>query len=129
MGRIVTQVTLTNFVDRARSISISALVDTGAAYITLPEAWRSRLGQMEQLAEIDLEFADQSSRRGHICGPVLARIGQFRPIVTEVVFWEMQPDEGGQYEPLIGYIALGQAGAAVDMLGNRLVSAGRADLK
>jgi hypothetical protein len=41
----------------------------------------------------------------------------------------MIPDEGGEYEPLVGYIALEQAGAAVDMLGHRLVHVKRVDLK
>jgi hypothetical protein len=41
----------------------------------------------------------------------------------------MQPHEDGEYEPLVGYIALEQAGAAVDMLGDRLVHVKRVDLK
>ena len=41
----------------------------------------------------------------------------------------MHPDEDGEYEPLVGYIALEQSGAAVDMLGQRLVHVKRVDLK
>jgi len=37
--------------------------------------------------------------------------------------------EAGAYEPLIGYIPLEQAQAAVDMLGHRLVKVSRVDLK
>ena len=129
MGRIVTQVKLANFSDPGKTLSISALVDTGAAYITLPNVWREILGEVEQLAEIDVEMADQSIKKGYVCGPLRARIGEFRPIMAEVLFLDMQPDEDGEYEPLVGYIALEQAGAAVDMLGHRLVHVKRVDLK
>jgi len=129
VGRIVTQVKLTNFADPSKALSLSALVDTAAAYITLPNAWRAGLGQMEQLGEIEVEMADQSTKKGFICGPLRAQIGQFRPIMAEVLFLDMQPDEDGEYEPLVGYIALEQAGAAVDMLGQRLVHVNRVDLK
>lgn len=129
MGRIVTQVKLTNFADPSRTLAVSTLVDTGAAYITLPNAWRESLGELEQLAEIEVELADQSSKKGWVCGPVRARIGEFRPILAEVLFLDMQPNEDGEYEPLLGYIALEQAGAAVDMLGHRLVHIKRGDLK
>jgi predicted aspartyl protease len=129
MGRIVTQVKLTNFADPSKSLSVSALVDTGAAYITLPNAWRESLGEVEPLGEVDVEMADQSIKKGTVCGPVRVRIGEFRPIMAEVLFLDMTPDEEGEYEPLVGYIALEQAGAAVDMLGHRLVHVKRVDLK
>ncbi len=108
---------------------MSALVDTGAAYITLPNVWRDNLGEIEQLAEIDVELADQSTRKGYVCGPVRVRIGEFRPIMAEVLFLDMKPNEEGEYEPLVGYIALEQASAAVDMLCHRLVHVKRVDLK
>ena len=129
MGRIVTQVKLANLADPGKTLALSALVDTGAAYITLPNAWRESLGEMEQLADIEVVMADQSVKEGYICGPLRARIGEFRPIMAEVLFLDMQPDEDGEYEPLVGYIALEQAGAAVDMLGHRLVHVKRVDLK
>jgi hypothetical protein len=129
MGRIVTQVRLTSFVDPGRTLAISAMVDTGFASITLPNAWRESLGDVEQLGEVDVEMADQSIRKGAVCGPVRARIGEFRPIAAEVLFIDMKSDEDGEYEPLVGAIALEQAGAAVDMLGHRLVHVKRVDLK
>lgn len=129
MGRIVAQLKLANFADPGKTLSLSALVDTGAAYITLPNAWRDSLGDIEQLAEIDVEMADQSTKKGYVCGPIRAKLGEFRPIMAEVLFLDMAPDEDGEYEPLVGYIALEQAGAAVDMLGHRLVHVKRVDLK
>ena len=129
MGRIVTQVKLANLGDPRKSLSLSALVDTGAAYITLPNTWRESLGELEQLAEIEVEMADQSVKKGCVCGPVRCRIDEFRPIMAEVLFLDMQPKEDGEYEPFVGYIPLEQAGAAVDMLGHRLMHVRRVDLK
>lgn len=129
MGRIVTRLKLTNFTDPQKTLSVSALVHTGAAYITLPNAWRGALKEVEKLAEIEVEMADQSRKVGTVCGPVRVKIGEFRPMIAEVLFLDMQPDEDGEYEPLLGYIALEQAGAAVDMLGHRLVHVKRVDLK
>ncbi len=129
MGRIVTQMKLTNFVDPSKTLVLSALVDTGSAYITLPDAWRDSLGEVEQLGEVEVEMADQTVKKGSVCGPIRVRIGEFRPIIGEVLFLNMKPDDEGEYEPLVGYIALEQAGAAVDMLGHRLVHVKRVDLK
>jgi len=129
MGQIVTQVKLTSFTDLDRTLAISALVDTGSAYITLPNAWRKSLGEVEELGAIEVSLADQSVKKASICGPLRVRIGEFRPIVAEVLFLDMEPDANGKYEPLVGYIALEQAGAAVDMLGHRLVHVKRVDLK
>ena len=123
VGRIVAHMRLTSFTDPSKTLAVSALVDTGSAYITLPNAWRENLGKIE------LELADQSVKKGTVCGPVRVRIGEFRPIVAEVLLLDMEPDNDGEYEPLTGYIALEQAGAAVDMLGHRLVHVKRVDLK
>ena len=128
MGRIVVETTLENGLDPSYSIHCDALVDTGAAYLTLPNAWRERLGNLRELDTVEVEIADQSIIQGVICGPVLLNIAGFRPILTEVLFIEMQPEEGS-YEPLIGYIPLEQAQAAVDMLGHRLIKVSRVDLK
>ena len=128
MGRIVVEATLENGLDPSYSIHCDALVDTGAAYLTLPNAWRERLGNLRELDKVEVEIADQSIIQGVICGPVLLNIARFRPILTEVLFIDMQPEEGS-YEPLIGYIPLEQAQAAVDMLGHRLIKVSRVDLK
>ncbi len=83
----------------------------------------------ERLGEVQVEMADQSVKKACVCGPLRVQIGEFRPIAAEVLFLDMEPDEDGEYEPLVGYIALEQAGAAVDMLGHRLVHVKRLDLK
>ncbi len=43
MGRIVIETTLENAFDPTYTIRCDALVDTGAAYLTLPNAWRIHL--------------------------------------------------------------------------------------
>ena len=129
MGRIVTQIHISNFEDKTKSIDASALIDTGAAYLTLPAIWRDRLGELEKIADIEVEMADQSVKKAGLYGPVRLQISKFRKTFTEVLFPEMEANEDGYYEPLVGYIPLEQAGIAVDMLGHRLIQVKRADLK
>ena len=60
-----------------------------------------------------------------VCAPVEIEIQGFRPVVNEVMFVETR-EEG---EPLLGYVILEQAQAAVDMLGHRLVPVPYMDMK
>ena len=128
MGRIVASVKIENLTDPTARIRCDALVDTGASYMVLPRAWRDRLGALEEIAKVPLETATQDTVEGTICGPVRIQIEGFRPIYNEVLFVDMKP-ANGEYEPLIGYVILEQAQAAVDMLGHRLVPVKRMDLK
>lgn len=128
MGRIIASVKIGNLTEPDKRIRCDAMVDTGASHMVLPSAWRDRLGDLEEIQTIELEMATQASVSGVVCGPVRIQIEGFRPIFTEVVFLEMEPDDG-EYEPLIGYIVLEQSQAAVDMLGHRLVHVKRLDLK
>lgn len=128
MGRIISSVRIDNTSDPSKSIRCDALVDTGASYLVLPNAWRDRLGDLETIEKIDLETATQETVQGDICGPVRIQIEGFRPIYNEVLFLDMQPADG-IYEPLIGYIVLEQSQAAVDMVGHRLLHVKRMDLK
>ncbi len=75
-----------------------------------------------------METADQRLVSGEVCGPVKIQIEGFRPVFNEVVFLEMEPDKG-IFEPLLGYIILEQAQAAIDMLGHRLIYVEALDLK
>jgi predicted aspartyl protease len=128
MGRIVTTVRIANLHDPEKRITCDALVDTGASFMVLPSAWRERLGELEEIATVPLETAMQETVEGRICGPVRIQIEGFRPIYNEVLFVDMNP-EGGEYEPLIGYVILEQSQAAVDMLGHRLIPVKNMDLK
>lgn len=128
MGRIVTSVTITNVKEPAVTMRCDAMVDTGASYMILPSAWKSRLGELESIDKVQLETATQEIIEGEICGPVQIEIEGFRPIYNEVVFVDMAPEDG-TYEPLIGYIVLEQSQAAVDMVGHRLIHVKRMDLK
>jgi predicted aspartyl protease len=128
MGRIISSVKIENLSDPTKSLRCDALVDTGASYMILPSAWRDRLGKLEEIATLDLETAAQETAKGAICGPVRIQIEGFRPIYNEVCFVDVKAKEG-TYEPLIGYIVLGQSQAAVDMLGHRLIHVQRMDLK
>lgn len=128
MGRIVSNVRITNLFEREAIITCDALVDTGAAYMVLPEAWKERIGKITTVREIDCETATQEIVKGEVCGPVEIKIEGFEPVYSEVLFIEMKPING-VYEPLIGYIILEQSQAGVDMLGHRLVHVKKTDLK
>lgn len=128
MGRIITPVRIENVTDPSKSILIDALVDTGAAYMVLPSAWKERLGELQTVETVELETETQANVQGEIAGPVKIQIEGFRPIYNEVVFLDMEPEDG-QYEPLVGYIVLEQSQAAVDTMGHRLLHVKRMDLK
>jgi predicted aspartyl protease len=120
MGRIYTHVTITNARDESKSMRIQALVDTGASHMVLPSAWKEQLGELTLNDSRELETATQSLVHGEVCGPVIFQIDGFRPVSCDVLFIDMEPTDG-IYEPLVGYIPLEQSGAAVDMLGHRLL--------
>ena len=128
MGRIMTHVTIRNLFDPEITIQCDALVDTGTAHMVLPAAWKKRLGNLNTVRTIICETATQETVTGEVCGPVEIVIEGFDPVYSEVLFLEMSP-ENGIYEPLIGYITLEQAQAAVDMVGHRLLHVKKADLK
>ncbi len=61
MGRIVSSVTITNISDPSQSLRCDALVDTGASFMVLPNAWKDRLGDLEVVDTISLETATQET--------------------------------------------------------------------
>ena len=128
MGRIIASVRIDNASDVSKGLRCDALVDTGASLMVLPRAWRDRFGELGSGTEIDVETATQEIVRAEVCGPVRIQIEGFRPIFNEIAFIEMKP-ANGEYEPLIGYLVLGQSQAAVDILGHRLVQVKHMDLK
>lgn len=128
MGRIVTTVDIQNVMEPRFSKKLDALVDTGASLLTLPSAWKEQFGAFEMEDVLELQTATQESIKGTVCGPVRITVEGFRPVHNEVLFIDMEPDEG-RYEPLLGYIALEQCGAAVDLIGHRLVPVRYMDAK
>ena len=130
MGRIVTTVKIQN----ARhpdttELECSALVDSGAAYMVLPKAWKHRLGELELAREVEVELGDQTRVRGEICGPVKIKVEGFPQIFSEVLFVEMLEQDNRGFEPLLGYVVLEQSQAAVDMVKHRLTYVKTVDLK
>lgn len=128
MGRIVAVVKIENLEDPDAKIRCDALVDAGASYMVLPNAWRDRLGELDEIAKAPLETATRETVEGTICGPLRLQIEGFRSIYNEVLFIDMEP-ANGEYEPLIGYVIIEQCQAAVDVLGHRLIPVKRMDLK
>ena len=128
MGRIVTLTTIKNVKHPDNFLRCDAIVDTGAAFMVLPTAWKERLGELESIEKVELKTATQATITGEICGPVQIQVECFRPIYNEVLFVEME-SKNGFYEPLIGYIVLEQAQIVVDMIGHRLIHLNKIDLK
>ena len=128
MGRIVATVDVQNVAGPRISKKLDALVDTGASYLTLPRAWKEQFGSFEAEEDIELQTATQESIKGTVCGPVRVKVEGFRAIYNEVLFIDMEPEDG-EFEPLLGYIALEQCGAAVDLVGHRLLPVRYMDAK
>lgn len=120
MGRVLVNIKVSNNVDRSKSISCEALVDTGASHLVLPSAWRLRLNDLETVRILEAETATQATVRGEICGPIRLEVEGFGPVFTEVMFVDMEPIDG-RYEPMLGYTPLEQIPVTVDMARHRLV--------
>jgi len=129
MGRIVSQIEISNPSDDGKTLTCSIFVDTGTAGLILPLAWKRRLGEFPGSEAVELVLANNEIIKGEACGPAGIQIEGFRKIFNEVIFIEMEKTEDGEYEPLLGYIILEQAQAAVDMLGHRLVPVKYIDCK
>src|SRR4051812_39896408 len=86
MGRIVVSVRIENVADPKFALRCDALVDTGAAHLVLPTAWKERLGELEVIGTVDVEVADQSILQAEVCGPVKIQIDGFRPVFNEILF-------------------------------------------
>ncbi len=129
MGRIITQVKITNFLESSKAMEIDALVDTGASYLTLPSAWKERLGDLKKIEDVEVEMGTGEIRKAEIYAAVSIRVANFREVVSEVLFIDMEKNEDGEYEPLVGYLVLEAIPVAVDMLGHRLVKVRALDLK
>lgn len=121
-------VTVENAFDAKATLRCDALVDTGASALVLPSVWRDRLGVLESVRTVRMETADQRFVEGDVCGPVRIQIEGFEAVFSEVIFMDMQAEDG-VYEPLLGYILLEQSRAAVDMVNHRLVLGRPYDLK
>lgn len=128
MGRIKTEVRISNPLNPSKELRCTALVDTGSSGLVLPSAWKDRLGHLGLRSVVQMETADQRLVTGEICGPVTIQIEGFRPVSGEVTFLDMSP-RNGDYEPLLGYIALEQSQATVDMARDCLVPVRYVDLK
>ena len=105
-------------------------MDTGAGALILPAAWKERLGDFLRSEPVELQLANGDVIRGEACWPVEIKIEGFRPVANEVIFMGTEDEEEDDVpEPLLGYVILEQAQAAVDMLGHRLAPVRYIDLK
>lgn len=95
MGEIVVEITLENFFDRIlmleskleanniRQHHMSALVDTGAVMLALPQDVIEKLG-LKKVRKVIVTYADERREERDVFAPVYLQIGN-RPLVTEAV--------------------------------------------
>jgi hypothetical protein len=126
--RLSIRVRIRNLLEPDHVLGCDGLVDMNVAYTILPRAWKDRLGKLPTVRYIDCETAAQQVVRDEVHGPVEIRLEGFEPVCGEVLFLDMEPEDG-VYEPLVGYIVPEQTQAAVDMLGHRLIQVRKPDLK
>ena len=67
MGRTIASASVEHRSNPDQRIRCDALVDTDASHVVLPSAWRGRLGELEELATVELELANQQAIEGVIC--------------------------------------------------------------
>ena len=127
MSKIVAATTITNPFDD-KSVTHPLLVDIGTSALILPASWKNRLGPFIRSDTIELQRKSQEPICGEVCGPIEVRIHGFRPVCNEVIFLESEEADEDP-DPLLGYLILEQAQAAVDMLGHRLVPVQYIDMK
>ena len=97
--------------------------------MTLPSAWKERLGNLEKIEDVEVETATGELRKAEIYAAVRVKVANFREVIDEVLFLDMEANADGEYEPLVGYVVLEKIPVAVDMLGHRLVKVRALDLK
>ena len=68
--------------------------DTGAAYLTQPDARRSHLSQLTDYDTSHVETASQTVVTGDIRSPILLRFVFFRQVLTEVLSIDIEPADG-----------------------------------
>ncbi len=95
MGEVVVDIALENFFDRilmleeklakekVRKHRMSAMVDTGAVMLSLPQDIIEKLG-LKQVRKVIATYADERRDERYVFAPVYLQIGD-RPLVTEAV--------------------------------------------
>jgi len=129
MGQVTTWIAVGTLFEPGREMQCKALVDTGAYCLTLPAAWRDRLGALPMSETVEVEMADGRVEKGELCGPLKIQIADFSAFAGNALFIDMPLDDEGNYVPLIGYMTLEGARVAVDMVAHRLPRVPRVDLK
>jgi len=120
MGRTIVDITVTNALEPSSSVQSRALVDTGASALVLPESWKDKLGPFERAYRRPTVLGDRRVFEADYYGPVRLDILGFEPVHCDAMFLDLAP-EGGSYLPILGYVPLQSAGAAVDMLNHQLL--------
>lgn len=86
MGKVVEQVRMTNFIDKSKSVSVDALIDTGATLNVIPAVIARKL-RLKKLRDSSVRYADGrvvvKPMYGIITIELKGRAAEFDAIVEE----------------------------------------------
>ena len=87
MGKIVVSVKVENaLMPSIPAMQMDALVDTGSSRLTLPNAWRERLGDFPRTRKAVAHTASETVD-AIICSPAVITIAGFPQIDGEILLW------------------------------------------
>lgn len=115
MGRIVTELTITNPLEPERSRRLTALVDTGATFLCLPLPIIQEL-RLGERGSARAKIADGRIITAMKYGPAFVEIAGLGS--ADVSVMALPADAS----PLLGYTALEEMLLVVDMVGHRLLA-------
>lgn len=113
MGKVIEKLKVANLLDPAKSVTVEAIVDTGATMLVLPQDVVNSLG-LEKVEEVRVKYANNHVETKEIYGVVRlelkGRIGNF-DVLAE--------NEGSQ--PLIGQIVLERLDLVIEPSTKRVI--------
>lgn len=120
MGQVFVDIKLSHPAGGRPAFTCRALVDTGTTFLTLPESWRERFGELEITRRTTAHLADNREAHAKVGAAIRVEIEGFEPIYAEPLFLDIQPDRATG-TALLGCVPLESAAAAIDPIGHRLV--------
>ncbi len=113
MGKVIEKLKVANLLDPAKSVTVEAIVDTGATMLVLPQDVVNSLG-LEKVEEVRVKYANNHVETKEIYGVVRlelkGRIGNF-DVLAE--------NEGSQ--PLIGQMVLERLDLVIEPSTRRVI--------
>lgn len=114
MGRIHVDLLISRFPDSGKASHVSALVDTGATFLCLPEPTLIEMGAV-LVEERVVRLADETRKVLPLYGGLVIEVAGFGKSTSLIVGLPANA------EPLVGYTVLEELGIALDFAGHRML--------